>query len=164
MPNELPPSDRSVVAAVRRLRDLFSDRLRDSLAESDRGCVNACEAFESAGLASARISRSLAVAARPGTIAEEAMAMRESLNAATVALQFHDRLTQQVDHVRSGLNDLSRLLEGDVSGGRAEWDARLAAWGRHYEAEHHRLISPARAGGAGDPSLSPGDAADTELF
>ncbi len=90
--------------------------------------------------------------------------MRESLSAATVALQFHDRLTQQVDHVRSGLNDLSRLLEGDASGGRSEWDARLAAWGRSYEAEHHRLMSSARAGGAGDPSLSPGDAADIELF
>lgn len=163
MANELPPFDRSAVAAVRRLLDLFSDRLHDSLAESERGCVTACEAFANAGLASAGISRNLADAALPGAIAEEAMAMRESLSAATVALQFHDRLTQQVDHVRSGLNDLSRLL-GDASGGRSEWDARLAAWGRSYEAEHHRLMSSARAGGAGDPSLSPGDAADIELF
>jgi len=61
--------------------------------------------------------------------------------AAAVALQFHDRLTQRLTHVRDTLASLAEFIQGPADGAQpADWDRLRDDIRGRYSMEQERLI------------------------
>jgi hypothetical protein len=115
------------------------------------------------GAALARLERGL----RPGAGAPGPELGRE-LAACVRALQFHDRLMQQLAVIRDLLTRLAGRPLPQMAGGVPCWDELLAALRAHLAAgAHDELLELLpRSGGAGMPDTRPGAAAEGsgELF
>jgi len=68
-------------------------------------------------------------------------AIRGQMNSAVIALQFHDKLTQRLDHVRHSLLRLAAFTcDGAQRSQRQQWDQLLATLRQLYRTEEERQI------------------------
>jgi hypothetical protein len=155
---------RSVIAEFGRLLEIFSAQLAESLREADRECTAVGESFHDLAAAKARIEEVACPPDARAALARECAAIDGSLGAAVIALQYHDRLTQRIGHIRVGLNHLQMLLREPTERSDEEWLAMLQAVDKTYHLEWHRLARavPTAEDAARDPAA--GDADNVELF
>jgi hypothetical protein len=164
LPSRSGESDvRSVIAEFGRLLEIFSDQLAESLREADRECTAVGQSFHDLAAAKSRIEQVACPPAARAALERECAAIDGSLGAAVTALQYHDRLTQRIGHIRVGLNHLQMLLREPTERGDEEWLALLQNVDRTYHLEWHRLARavPAAAA-AGDAAAADRDS--VELF
>jgi hypothetical protein len=95
-----------------------------------------------------------AIAAAIGALASEAQALERALpgvgprlREAVVALQFYDRLSQRLTHVRDGLMLLAGALQNPAAG-QAPWADLHERVRRQYSMEQERRIFELAAAGA----------------
>jgi hypothetical protein len=155
---------RAVIGEFGRHLDMLAEQLGASLTEADRECVSVGESFHDLAEASNKIADVHCDEPGRAVLKHSCEQIDTSLHAAVIALQYHDRLAQQLALIRTGLNRLQELLH-DQTTGRSynDWLESL----RHVE--HLNRIEQRRLGP--DPDAS-GDAAhrsaaandDVELF
>jgi hypothetical protein len=155
---------RSVIAEFGRLLETFSAQLAESLREADRECTAVGQSFHDLAAAKARIEQVACPPAAREALAQECAAIGGSLGSAVVALQYHDRLTQRIGHIRVGLNHLQMLLSESTQRSDEEWLDLLQNVDRTYHLEWHRLARavPSAADAARDRAAI--DADTVELF
>jgi hypothetical protein len=155
---------RSVIAEFGRLLEIFSAQLAESLREADRECTAVGESFHDLASAKTRIEQIECPPAARAALDRECAGIAGSLGAAVTALQYHDRLTQRIGHIRVGLNHLQKLLIETIPRSDEEWLELLQNVDRTYHLEWHRLARPVPApqDAAQDPAAC--DADSVELF
>jgi hypothetical protein len=159
---------RSVVEEFGRLLEIFSAQLAESLHEADRECTAVGESFHEMATAKARIEGIECPEPERTFLRSECTQIGRSLGAAVVALQYHDRLTQRIGHIRVGLNHLQQLLRHKPDRSDDDWLALLQNVERTYHLEWHRLARATGPGadgaGAGDAATAVADGSSVELF
>jgi hypothetical protein len=124
-----------------RVLEMLGSQLSHSVEESAQEWSDVGAAFDRLSAANSRLgSLSEASPACPA-IHGETEEIRESLGAAVVALQHHDRLAQRLGHIRAGIDDLRHLLTSGVERSSSEWLMRLRSIERMQHEEHARLVA-----------------------
>jgi hypothetical protein len=157
------PDLRAVVEEFGRLLAIFEAQLGAAVSEADRECMAVGEAFH--GLASAKddIAGNLGVQGGEQRILAACERIGASLTAAVMALQYHDRLSQRVEHIRMGLHRLQTHLRDDTGQTHEDWMAMLKRVEHRYYLEQKRLEAVARGPGSQDQDASAGPD-NVELF
>jgi hypothetical protein len=159
---------RSVVEEFRRLLEIFGAQLAESLRESDGECTAVGESFHEMANAIARIEGIECPEPERSILRTECTRIGRSLGAAVVALQYHDRMTQRIGHIRVGLNHLQELLRHEPDRSSDDWLALLRNVERSYHLEWHRLArtpGPCVGGAAAaDTATAVLDGSSVELF
>ena len=122
-----------------RLLSMLSEQLADSLRESGRECVAVGQSFHRLGAASDQIA---AIAAQQPAVAglrEHCAEIGTSLAAAVMALQYHDRLAQRVNYIRTALEHLQSLLRDRSERSYEDWLLLLRGVEQVQKAEQARL-------------------------
>jgi hypothetical protein len=155
---------RSVIDEFGRLLEIFSAQLAESLREADRECTAVGESFHDLAEAKTRIEQVDCPSPVRTVLDRECSSIAGALGAAVVALQYHDRLTQRIGHIRVGLNHLQKLLSDTTPRSDDEWLALLQNVDRSYHLEWHRLARsvPTAQEASQDPAAC--DADSVELF
>jgi hypothetical protein len=155
---------RGVIDEFGRLLEIFSAQLAESLQEADRDCTVVGDSFHELAEARGIIERVACPEPEAAILRRQCAQIDESIGAAVVALQYHDRLTQRIGHIRVGLNHLQKLLRHEAQRTSEEWLELLQNVDRTYHLEWHRLAhaAPAHADGT-DASLA-NDNSSVELF
>ncbi len=155
---------RGVIDEFGRLLEIFSAQLAESLHEADRDCTAVGDSFHDLAEARGNIERVPCPEPQASTLRGQCAHIDDSIRAAVVALQYHDRLAQRVGHIRVGLNHLQKLLAHQDQRTSEEWLELLQNVDRTYHLEWHRLAHtpPAQQGAAGDTSAK--DDSSVELF
>ncbi|MGA2778455.1 MAG: hypothetical protein ABSF94_12940 [Steroidobacteraceae bacterium] len=157
---------RGVIDEFGRLLEIFSAQLAESLHEADRDCTTVGDSFHDLAHARSNIERVACPEPQASVLQRECAQIDASIGAAVVALQYHDRLTQRIGHIRVGLNHLQKLLRHQAQRTSEEWLELLQNVDRTYHLEWHRLAHTAptgRAAGAADAPAA-GDNSSVELF
>ncbi len=157
------PDLRAVVEEFGRLLAIFEGQLGAAVSEADRECMAVGEAFH--GLSSAReeIAGSVGQENSEERIRSACDRIGASLTAAVMALQYHDRLSQRVEHIRMGLHRLQTHLRDDAGQSHEDWMSMLKRVEHRYYLEQQRLEAVARAAGSqGDAAGADPD--NVELF
>jgi hypothetical protein len=157
------PELRALIAEFGRHLDILADQLGASVLEADRECVSVGESFHELAAARSIIDGMDCPEPQRSALRKTGRQMGESLHAAVVALQYHDRLAQRLGLVRAGLDRLQLLLKDDRSRSYDEWIRSLHEVERINRSERLRLgpepdDGPGVAQSAGEP------ASDVELF
>ena len=105
-----PADIRSVIEEFGRLLATFGQQLALSLEESDREYLAVGDAFQELATAKNRINAINCLEPDRTILRRGCERIGESLDAAVVALQYHDRLAQRVGHIRAGLDRLQSVL------------------------------------------------------
>jgi hypothetical protein len=160
---EQNPDLRAVVEEFGRLLAIFEAQLGAAVSEADRECMAVGEAFH--GLSSAKddITGSLGAQDSQQRILAACERIGSSLTAAVMALQYHDRLSQRVEHIRMGLHRLQTHLRDDAGQTHEDWMGMLKRVEHRYYLEQKRLEAVARAGASQDGAAS-ADPDNVELF
>jgi hypothetical protein len=140
---------RVVIGEFGRHLDMLAEQLGASLSEADRECVSVGESFHD--LAQAKNQIADVNCDEPGrtVLKHSCEQIGISLHAAVIALQYHDRLAQQLALIRTGLTRLQELLHDDQTGrSYNDWLESL----RHVE--HLNRIEQRRLGP--DPDMGQG--------
>jgi len=142
---------REVIVEFGRHLDMLAEQLGTSLIEADRDCVSVGESFHE--LAAAKTTIDGVSCAEPvrSVLRDSCKQIGDSLHAAVVALQYHDRLAQRLVLVRSGLDRLQTMLHDRSARSYDEWLQSLRDVERINRAEQQRLV-PAAAHGQIDDS------------
>ena len=165
LPSRAGESDvRSVIAEFGRLLEIFSDQLAESLREADRECTAVGQSFQDLAAAKSRIEQVACPPAAQAALVRECAAIDGSLGAAVTALQYHDRLTQRIGHIRFGLNHLQMLLREPTQRGDEEWLALLQNVDRTYHLEWHRLARAVPTAEKASGEAAAADRDSVELF
>ena len=157
------PDLRAVVEEFGRLLAIFEGQLGAAVSEADRECMAVGEAFH--GLSSAReeIAGSVGQANSEQRILAACDRIGSSLTAAVMALQYHDRLSQRVEHIRMGLHRLQTHLRDDAGQSHEDWMAMLKKVEHRYYLEQKRLEAAAQGPGNHGEAAA-GDPDNVELF
>src|ERR1700690_367982 len=152
---------RGVIDEFARLLEIFSRQPAESLQEADRDCTAVGDSFHDLAEARGQIERVPCPEPHASVLQRQCAQIEDSIGAAVVALQYHDRLTQRIGHIRVGLNHLQQLLRHQAQRTSEEWLELLQNVDRTYHLECPRLAHWAQAG-AGASSAH--DNASVELF
>jgi hypothetical protein len=141
-----------VISEFGRHLDMLAEQLSASLSQAERECVSVGESFHD--LANAKNKIADVSCDEPGrtVLKHSCEQIGNSLHAAVVALQYHDRLAQQLALIRTGLNRLQELLHDRTGRSYNDWLESLR------QVEHLNRIEQRRLGPCAD--MSQGDAAD----
>jgi hypothetical protein len=131
---------RSVIVEFGRLLDILSAQLGTSLKEADRECVAVGQSFDKLASAKGRIDSITCNEPQQTAIRESCRVIGDSLGAAVVALQYHDRLAQRVGHIRAGLDRLHGLLLDGAPRSNDEWLELLRNVEHANRVEQQRLM------------------------
>jgi hypothetical protein len=158
------PELREVIAEFGRHLDILAEQLGASLLEADRKCMSVGDSFHE--LAAAKSALDAIGCAEPerSQLRDTGKQMGDSIHAAVVALQYHDRLVQRLGLVRAGLERLQTLLHDSSPRSFDHWLQSLRELERVNRTEQLRL-GPDRS--HGEPDDSPSTAASqssVELF
>lgn len=134
---------RAVIEEFGRLLAIFSTQLAESLQEADHECKALGESFDDLAVARMRIDAVACPEPQQSVLRAECARIGESVGAAVVALQYHDRLAQRVGHIRVGLSHLQSILTTDSRRSHADWLSLLQNVERSYGLEWHRLARAA---------------------
>ena len=132
---------REVIEELARLLSVLSHQLADSLYESGRDCVAVGQSFHRLAAASERIDAIAAQRPTADGLREHCAEIGASLQAAVVALQYHDRLAQRVGHIRTGLEHLQSLLRDRAERSYEDWLVLLRDAERAQKTEQARLMA-----------------------
>jgi hypothetical protein len=124
-----------------RVLEMLGSQLSHSVEESAQEWSEVGAAFDRLSAANSRLDSLSEASPTWAAIHGETEQIRESLAAAVVALQHHDRLAQRLGHIRSGIDDLRQLLTSGVERFSAEWLMRLQSIERIQHEEHARLVA-----------------------
>jgi hypothetical protein len=135
---------RVVIGEFGRHLDMLADQLSASLSEADRDCVSVGESFHDLADAKNTIADVHCDEPVRTVLKHSCDQIGNSLHAAVVALQYHDRLAQRLALIRTGLNRLQQLLHDPSVRPYNDWLESL----RHVE--HLNRIEQRRLGPEAD--------------
>jgi hypothetical protein len=124
-----------------RVLEMLGSQLSHSVEESAQEWSEVGAAFDRLSAANSRLVSLSESSPTWAAMHDETEQIRESLGAAVIALQHHDRLAQRLGHIRSGIDDLRQLLTSGVERSSAEWLMRLQSIERIQHEEHARLVA-----------------------
>jgi hypothetical protein len=136
---------RGVIDEFGRLLEIFSAQLAESLHEADRDCTAVGDSFHDLAEARSHLECVSCPEPQASVLRRQCAQIEVSIGAAVVALQYHDRLTQRIGHIRVGLNHLQKLLRHQAERSSDEWLELLKNVDRTYHLEWHRLAHTAPA-------------------
>jgi hypothetical protein len=145
---------RAVVAEFGRLLYVLGGQLGASLQEADRECMAVGESFHELAAANSRIEGISCQEPEQTAMRQSCKLIAGSLNAAVVALQYHDRLAQRVGHIRAGLNRLQDLLLDGSARSHEEWLLLLCDIEQANNLELQRLAAKTMPVDAGETALT----------
>src|ERR1700733_5685617 len=99
-----------VIGEFGRHLDMLAEQLGASLSDADRDCVSVGESFHDLADAKSKIADIHCDEPARTVLKHSCEQIGNSLHAAVVALQYHDRLSQRLALIRTGLNRLQELL------------------------------------------------------
>jgi hypothetical protein len=143
MSNENGADIRAVVEEFGRLLDTFGQQLAASLQESDREYLALGDAFQELATAKSGIEAIICLEPHQTLLKRGCMRIGESLDAAVVALQYHDRLAQRVGHIRLGLDQLQTVLRDGTERSYDSWLTLLKSVEEKQMLEQRRLAAAA---------------------
>ncbi len=155
---------RAVIDEFGRLLEIFSVQLAESLHEADRDCTAVGDSFHDLAQARSNVARVSCPEPQASVLRRQCARIDESIGAAVVALQYHDRLTQRIGHIRVGLNHLQQLLRHQSQRTSEEWLELLQNVDRSYHLEWHRLARTPPSPGRGADASTANDNSSVELF
>lgn len=155
---------RGVIDEFGRLLEIFSAQLAESLQEADRDCTAVGDSFHHLAEARGNIERVPCPEPQASILRRQCVQIEDSIGAAVVALQYHDRLTQRIGHIRVGLNHLQKLLRHQAQRTSEEWLELLQNVDRTYHLEWHRLAHSASAHQGCADAAAGQDNSSVELF
>jgi hypothetical protein len=139
---------RVVIGEFGRHLDMLADQLGASLSEADRECVSVGESFHDLAAAKNKIADVNCDEPVRTVLKHSCEQIGNSLHAAVVALQYHDRLSQRLALIRTGLNRLQELLHDPTVRPYNDWLESL----RHVE--HLNRVEQRRLGPEADMGQS----------
>lgn len=156
------PALRAVIGEFGRHLDLLSEQLGASLREADGECASVGESFHDMAVAKGVLDAVQCPEPAQSTLRNSSRQIGESLNAAVAALQYHDRLSQRLGLIRTGLNRLQSLLTDRSPRTYDAWLQALREVEQINRAEQRRLgPDPLHDPGMAHPAPSNGS---VELF
>ena len=156
------PGLKAVIGEFGRHLDMLSEQLGASLREADGECVSVGESFHDMAVARSKLDGILCPEPGRGILRDSSRQIGESLHAAVSALQYHDRLSQRLGLIRTGLNRLQSLLKDRSARSYDEWLVALREVEQINRAEQRRLgPDPAGEPGGEPVAVSTGS---IELF
>ena len=132
---------RAVVESFAHLLFNFGDDLTAALEEAARDHSAAGEAFHRIAAAGERLRRTSEREGAAACAERSCDQISEALDAAVIALQYQDRLTQRVKHICAGLHHLQELLMDGADRANEEWLAVLSRLEEEHRAEQARLAA-----------------------
>ena len=157
------PQLREVITEFGRHLDMLAEQLGASLSEADRDCVSVGESFHELAAAKSTLDGIGCPEPERSLLRGAAKQMGESLYAAIIALQYHDRLAQRLVIIRAGLDRLQTLLHDDSPRTHQEWLHSLRQVEQLNCTERQRL-APDPASSAAGPAADPMLQSSVELF
>jgi len=131
---------RVVIGEFGRHLDMLAEQLGASLSEADRECVSVGESFHDLAEAKNKIADVNCDEPVRTVLKHSCQQIGNSLHAAVVALQYHDRLSQRLALIRTGLNRLQELLHDPTVRPYNDWLESLR------QVEHLNRIEQSRLG------------------
>ena len=140
-----PPADlQAVVSEFGRLLEVLGVEVAAAVHESHREYLAVGDAFQGLGVAMDRIGGIVCAEPVRTVLACGCAEIGESLDAAVVALQYHDRLAQRLGHIRASLDRLQSVLRDGTDRSHEEWLVLLREVERAQAMEQKRLQTAAR--------------------
>ena len=130
---------REVIVEFGRHLDILAEQLAASLMEADRECVSVGESFHELAAAKSTIDGVTCAEPERSVLRDSCKTIGDSLHAAVVALQYHDRLAQRLGLVRTGLTRLQTMLHDGSPRSYDEWLQSLRDVERVNRGEQQRL-------------------------
>jgi hypothetical protein len=149
-----------VIEEFGRHLDILAEQLGASLTEADRDCVSLGRSFHELKTVNATLEALPCEEPARTVLHASCTQIGASLHDAVVALQYHDRLAQRLELVRSALNRLQALLKANAPGS-SDWLQSLRDLEQINRTEQRRL-GPAL--GAADPDAQAMAQSAVELF
>jgi hypothetical protein len=118
-----------VIGEFGRHLDMLAEQLAASLTEAERECVSVGRSFHDLADANNKIADVNCDDPGRTILKDSCQQIGNSLHAAVVALQYHDRLAQRLALIRTGLNRLQELLHDRTGRSYGDWLESL----RHVE-------------------------------
>jgi AraC-like DNA-binding protein len=133
------PALRAVIGEFGRHLDMLSEQLGASLREADGECASVGESFHDMAVARNSLDAIRCPEPAQSTVQHSCRQIGESLHAAVTALQYHDRLSQRLGLIRTGLSRLQALLTDSSPRSYEEWLHALREVEQINRAEQRRL-------------------------
>ena len=118
-----------VIGEFGRHLDMLAEQLGASLSNADRDCMSVGQSFHDLADAKSKIADVRCDEPARTVLKHSCEQIGNSLHAAVVALQYHDRLSQRLALIRTGLNRLQELLHDRTGRSYNDWLESL----RHVE-------------------------------
>src|SRR6202051_5277241 len=112
---------RVVIGEFGRHLDMLAEQLGSSVSEADRECVSVGESFHDLAEAKNTIADVNCDEPVRTVLKHSCEQIGNSLHAAVVALQYHDRLSTRLTLIRTGLNRLQELLHDRTGRSYNDW-------------------------------------------
>jgi len=154
---------REVIVEFGRHLDMLAEQLNGALTEADRECHSVGESFHDMATAKNIIAGISCAEPERSALRNSCKQIGDSLHAAVVALQYHDRLTQRLALVRTALNRLQTLLHDRSASSYDEWLQALRDVEQVNRTEQQRLGRAAH-GQTGGAQRSAVSHSSVELF
>ena len=155
---------RVVIGEFGRHLDMLAEQLSATLSEADRECVSVGESFHDLADAKNKIADVHCDEPVRTVLRHSCDQIGNSLHAAVVALQYHDRLAQRLGLIRTGLNRLQELLHDPSVRPYNDWLESLRRV-EHLNRIEQRRLGPETDMGQSDPAHRSAAANDgVELF
>jgi hypothetical protein len=155
---------RVVIGEFGRHLDMLAEQLSASLSEADRECVSVGESFHDLADAKNKIADVHCDEPVRAVLKHSCDQIGNSLHAAVVALQYHDRLAQRLALIRTGLNRLQELLHDPSVRPYNDWLESLRHV-EHLNRIEQRRLGPETDMGQSDPAHRSAASNDSvELF
>jgi hypothetical protein len=153
-----------VIGEFGRHLDILAEQLGASLSEADRECVSVGESFHDLADANDRIAHVDCAEPVRTVLQHSCERIGNSLQAAVVALQYHDRLAQRLALIRTGLNRLQELLHDPTVRPYNEWLESLRRVEHLNRMEQGRLGPRTESAQSDGAQRSAGCSDNVELF
>jgi acyl carrier protein phosphodiesterase len=112
---------RAVIEEFGRHLDMLAEQLAASLLEADRECESVGESFHDMAAAKNTLGGVNCQEPEQSILRDSCRQIGESLHAAVIALQYHDRLSQRLGLIRTGLVRLQTLLRERSARSAEDW-------------------------------------------
>jgi hypothetical protein len=150
-PRAEEPRIRDVIEEFGRILDLLRAQLEDSVAEAGRECAALGECFGHLVSANEAIER-VADGERRAEVLGRCAEIRSNIDSVVVGLQYQDRLSQRLGHIRTGLDRLQVALRDGNDRSPSDWLRLLGEVEQTQQQEQSRLAC-ANAGPRGSVEL-----------
>jgi len=144
-----PPGEGLTLGELCSFVDLGIAQLEGAVREADTRVDRLAHSMAGVREAMDRMAKLADGGAPTAAISELIESMREHVSAAVIALQFYDKLTQRIQHVRDGLVVPLAHVEEQPEGKSPHWDALLDRVRERYSMVEERVLFDFLMKGAG---------------